>query len=400
VKILFAVNIPYPEGRANTRRIRTIARELVKQGHSVIILLPFTREPQARHQIIDGVYVHCCLMPTCSSDFLNKKNNVKLHIQIISRLKWIIELYKATKRFEYEWLYLYQPGIDGFAAAMLAKYYGRKIVSEYVDMLSPNGFDGPVWRLIYSTLLLADRLVPQYADVVLTISSDLRIKYHQRKIKAPVMLFPTLVDTLKFGNGDGDHFRRDLELGERRIVVFTGSFVRSEGLHLLIKAVSRVVKKYNDVFLIVAGGSLVSDSDNANELIARFGLQENALFLGMIPESDVIDLQAAADVLVMPKLDDPINHAGLSTKLSEYLAAGKAVIASKVGDVDKYLKDDQDALLVPPGDCKALENALLRLLGDTDLRLRLGRNGRKVAEEKFDVGVNVRQLIKTLSIIY
>ena len=74
---LFAVNIPYPEGRANTRRIRTIARELVKQGHKVHILLPFAREPQARHQIIEGVNVHWCLIPTCSSNFLNKNNRIK-----------------------------------------------------------------------------------------------------------------------------------------------------------------------------------------------------------------------------------------------------------------------------------------------------------------------------------
>jgi glycosyltransferase involved in cell wall biosynthesis len=396
MRFLFAVNIPYPEGRANTRRIRTIARELVKQGHQVRILLPFARGSHAAYKIIDGVHVNWCLIPQNESEFLNKKKRVKLIIQIFSRLRWLKQLYKFTNVGEYEWLYLYQPGIDGFVAGLLAKCCGKKIISEYVDMLLTEGYAGPVWRLIYCMQVLADKMVPQFADVILTISTALKIKYERLNSKSPIVLFPTLVDTSKFGGGDHAHFRRRFDLGQRQIIAFTGSFVRTEGLHLLVEAVSRILNNYPEICLIIAGGSLVPESDDAVELITRFKLQSNALYLGSISESEVIDLQAASDILVMPKLDAPVNHAGLATKLSEYLASGNAVIASNVGDVGKYLTNMHDALLVTPGNLNELEKALLALLNDSELRGFIGNNGRSVALKNFDVSINVQRLVNVL----
>ncbi len=117
----------------------------------------------------------------------------------------------------------------------------------------------------------------------------------------------------------------------------------------------------------------------------------------MIPEEDVIDLQSTSDILVMPKLDDPINQAGLSTKLAEYLASGKAVVASNVGDVGKYLRHEYDALLVPPGDQHALEQGLIRLLEEPELRHKLGINARETALRHFDIKVNMTRLVKALS---
>ena len=116
----------------------------------------------------------------------------------------------------------------------------------------------------------------------------------------------------------------------------------------------------------------------------------------MLDEVDIIELQAGSDILVMPKLDDPVNHAGLSTKLSEYLASGKAVVASNVGDVSKYLVHEKNALLIPPGEVDALAGALLCLLAKPVLRDFLGKNGRQAALKYFDIPVNVTRLANVL----
>jgi glycosyltransferase involved in cell wall biosynthesis len=166
---------------------------------------------------------------------------------------------------------------------------------------------------------------------------------------------------------------------------------------VLFEAMSNIITNYPEVMLIVAGGSLVPDSDDAEKLILEYGLERNALYLGVIPEEDVIDLQGTSDILVMPKLDDPVNHAGLSTKLAEYLASGKAVIASDVGDVRKYVIQEEDALLVRPGDRGALERALLRLLGDPELCKKLGASARQAAVRYFDIKINVKRLVIAMS---
>jgi glycosyltransferase involved in cell wall biosynthesis len=397
LRILFAINIPFPEGRANTRRIRSVARELAKQGHQVTILLPFARKPQLPTQVFEGINVERCLVPSTKTLFLNSKQHVKLTVQFVSRCRWLKELWGKSKRGEYDWLYLYQPGIDGLLAAKIARHFGHWICSEYVDLLSSAGYNSLVWRVIYWFQLFADRKVPSISDRILAISTVLEDTYHQRNLKIPVLLFPTLVDTSRFGTGDRDRFRQQLSLGERPVVAFTGSFVRTEGLQVLFRAMNSVIMKHPNVMLIIAGGSLVPGSDDIEQLIKVFGLQANALYLGMIPEDDIIDLLAGSDILVMPKLNDPVNHAGLSIKLAEYLASGKAVIASNVGDVGKYLVHEQDALLIPPGDRDALERALFRLLADPALCMKLGANARQAAIRYFDIKVNVARLVKALS---
>jgi glycosyltransferase involved in cell wall biosynthesis len=269
-------------------------------------------------------------------------------------------------------------------------------LSEYVDLLSSDGYDTPIWRIIYKLQVFADKKVPSYSNIILTISSVLKNIYQYRNPDVPILIFPTLVDTSKFGKGDPYRYRQELILGNRTVISFTGSFVRTEGLHVLIEAIANVLKRNYDLILLIAGGSLVPKSDDAGQLIKQYRLQTNALYLGALSEEDVIDLQAASDILVMPKLDAPVNHAGLSTKLAEYLASEKPVIASNVGDVGKYLIDGQDALLIPPGNRDALEMALLRLLKDRELCNVLGANGRKKAIQHFGIEANVMRLMNIL----
>jgi glycosyltransferase involved in cell wall biosynthesis len=250
--------------------------------------------------------------------------------------------------------------------------------------------------MIYWSQYYADRKVPSVSDLILTISSVLEKIYKKRNPLARALLFPAIVDTSRFGNGDKLRFRKKMNLGERPVIAFTGSFVHTEGLQLFLEVMARIIKIRPECMVLIAGGSLVPGSDDADQLIKFYRLDSNARHLGMVSENDVIDLQAGSDILVMPKLDDPINHAGLSTKLAEYLASGRAVIASNVGDIGKYLINGQDALVIPPGDMDALEKALLRLLADSELRCKLGSSARQVALRYFDLQTNVALLTDAL----
>jgi glycosyltransferase involved in cell wall biosynthesis len=63
----------------------------------------------------------------------------------------------------------------------------------------------------------------------------------------------------------------------------------------------------------------------------------------------------------------------------EYMAAGKAIVASRVGQLSETIQDGVNGLLVPPGEPAALASALLRVIEDTTLRDRLGRQARQDA---------------------
>jgi len=110
--------------------------------------------------------------------------------------------------------------------------------------------------------------------------------------------------------------------------------------------------------------------------VARAGLGDRATFLGFV--EDPARVVGALDIALYPSLESD----GMSRVLFEYLAAGRAVIASRVGVAAEVLKDGESALLVPGGDAPELARALDRLLGDPALRRRLGESAAALAHER------------------
>jgi glycosyltransferase involved in cell wall biosynthesis len=290
----------------------------------------------------------------------------------------------STRRGAFDWLYLYQPGCDGLVAAAIARLCGRLVASEYVDMLSPEGYRGPALWLAYLTLAAADRTVPRLSHLIVVISTPLESRYHGWAPRASTHLMPVLVDTSAFRGGDPWRHRRELNIPQARIVVYTGSFTEPQGVENLLRAMVKVSRAFGDARLLIAGGGVGGSQDDVPALIRELGLEDVVLYLGHLGQSEVKDLQASADVLVMPKLDRAVNTAGLSTKLGEYLASGRPVVASRVGDVSLYLEDGVSALLCRAGDVDELAECIVRILSDRALAEALGRSGQQVASAQFD----------------
>ncbi len=159
---------------------------------------------------------------------------------------------------------------------------------------------------------------------------------------------------------------------------------------------SLVVQKHDHVRLMIAGGSRATDCDDVPALLSEFGLSEKATYLGVLPVKEVIDLLASADILVAPKLDHPVNHAGFSQKLAEYLSMGKPVVVSRVGDVSLYLQHGVHAMLCEPGNVRDLAANISLLLSDEELAAQISKQSRVLAEEAFDASINVANVIEML----
>lgn len=396
MRILFAVSVPFPEGRANTRRIHTIAREIVNQGQQVSLLIPFARQPGSGFERINGIHVNWCYVPKSVERLKSKSGRVRFGVQILSRIRFLFRFWRLSLRDEYDWLYLYQPGLEGLLAACIARLTGHRVCSEYVDELSSDGYPGFLWKIIYLTLMIADMCVPRLSSVIFVISSTLERRYRQMASQAQIVLLPTLVDIRSFQAGDPNRYRNELGMLDSKLVVYTGSFTKPQGVRNLIEAMSLVVQEHKDARLVIAGGSLAYESDDVPALIKQFSLSEKARYLGLLTLREVIDLLASAYIFVVPKLDHVVNHAGFSTKLAEYLAAGKPVVASSVGDIPHYLHHGVDALLCEPGNVRELAASISLLLSDNELANRIGKQGQTLAQEVFDVKCNVARMIAVL----
>ena len=111
--------------------------------------------------------------------------------------------------------------------------------------------------------------------------------------------------------------------------------------------------------------------------VGNAGLDGQVTFAGFA--SNPAKAVAAFDIALYV----PLESDGMSRVVFEYLAAGRAVIASRVGVVPEILRDGEHALLVPGGDAEALAAALARLLADAPLRQRLGMAGRELVLARY-----------------
>jgi glycosyltransferase involved in cell wall biosynthesis len=182
----------------------------------------------------------------------------------------------------------------------------------------------------------------------------------------PTGLDPALVR----GGVDGGRVRAALGLGEAFVVGWVGSFRKFHALDVGVDALARVP---GATFL------LVGDGPERAPIEARARARGvRVVCTGTVPHDDVPEYLAAMDAaLLLADKGGPFHYSPL--KLAEYLAAGLPVVAPRAGDLPAQLRDEIDALLVPPGDVAALAAAVRRLRDDAPLRARLASGAHAAA---------------------
>jgi glycosyltransferase involved in cell wall biosynthesis len=198
-----------------------------------------------------------------------------------------------------------------------------------------------------------------------------------------IVVNPNGVDIEKFRPGVGGlAARRDLGVAEDEILAgFVGTFGPWHGVLTLAAAIAELPANSKMRFLLVGAGRL---RDEVQRIVRAAGREQQVIFAGHVEHERVPALLDACDVLLSPHvpLEDGSEFFGSPTKLFEYMAMAKAIVASRLGQIGEVLVDEETALLTEPGDVPALSNAILRLSTSRELRERLGAAARRAAIAK------------------
>ncbi|HEY3135875.1 MAG TPA: glycosyltransferase family 4 protein [Blastocatellia bacterium] len=222
------------------------------------------------------------------------------------------------------------------------------------------------------------------ADLIFVVSEVERRNLTRAGIGSErIIVNPNGVDTDTFSpDCGGDEVRRSLGVANKTVVGFAGTFGPWHGAPVLAEAALLVSKSGQCHFLFVGEGEQRSE---AEAIIEAAGSIVGATFTGRIPHALVPSYLDACDILVSPHVEsaDGSEFFGSPTKLFEYMAMAKPVIASRLGQIADVIADGESGLLVEPGDSSALARAIERLAQDHALRARLGTAARSAVVEQY-----------------
>ena len=321
-------------------------------------------------------------------------------------LNWIYTYYNATvlrklvKSFKPDYVLL-NPTYDAmltFNRAFPRKLTDFKLVTELNeyndiwDIHSTNRLQ--ILRNKKFNSLLKNKIFPKL-DICL-VMTDVLINHYKKfsglKETIAFLKVPMTVDLRRF---DGISIKK--QYGRPYIAYCGSGGFYTNGLDILIRSFSLIAPEFPDLRLYIAA-FWGQDGDRMIELIHETKMKEKITYLGILEREEIPSFLFGAEVLVLPRPKSRQAKGGFPTKLGEYLATGKPVCASKVGEIPDYLVDGVSAYLCEPGNIESLADSLRRALINKEEAARIGLNGKRIAYLNFNMKFQAKRIFEFLSI--
>jgi glycosyltransferase involved in cell wall biosynthesis len=240
------------------------------------------------------------------------------------------------------------------------------------------------------------------ADVVVVVSKPLQdILVHQGANPEKILINPNGVDPNRYSpDQDGLGIRKKFNLENKITIGFIGTFGKWHGAEVLARAYGLLLETYPDYrktthLLLIGDGVTMPQVKNEIEYFCN---SDNVTLTGIVPQEQGPEYLAACDLLASPHVpnSDGTPFFGSPTKLFEYMAMGKGIIASDLEQIGEVLEHDLTAWMVKPGDAESLMHGLKIMIDNPDISKRLGEAARREAIAKYSWKEHTRKIIEKL----
>lgn len=312
-----------------------------------------------------------------------------------------------------------------YLGAVLSRHYQVPLVVEY------NGSE--VWVAknwgrglqFHALATRAEEAMLRHAHLVVTVSDVLRDELVERGVEPrrvvsyPNCIDPRVFDPARFDAGQTAALRRELGIAEDALLVtFVGTFGQWHGAEKLAEAIARLARERpawlasSRLHFLFVGDGLTRPL--VEQIIREAGAESLCTHAGLVPQPQAPLYLAASDILASPHVPnaDGSRFFGSPTKLFEYMAMGKPILASALEQIGEVLRPGlrvgewpgehpsassrEVALLARPGEVDDLIEGLRFLATQPEWRRTLGRNARTVALEKYTWDKHVQVILDAL----
>jgi glycosyltransferase involved in cell wall biosynthesis len=291
-------------------------------------------------------------------------------------LRGLFKLRSVLKRESYRIVHTHTSKA-GFVGRLAASMAGVPIIIHTMHGLAFHERSARSTRLFYSML---ERFAARRCDRVVSVS-----EFHRRWAIDLGICNGSKILTIPNGIVDQStaitaplELRRRLGVSRKDLMILTmARLVPDKGLEYLIDAAARLRLAAPHCKTVIAGDGPARLQ--LERLACKLDVSDRVTFLGY--RQDVDALLAACDIVVLPSLRE-----GLSISLLEAMAAGKPIVASRIGSHLEVASQANIAKLVTPADARALSGTLLDLIRDPEMMIALGTNARRLYELRYTDG--------------
>lgn len=358
-------NNPYPQDR----RVRSEAESLARAGHDVTVIAPI-EGGQPRSELINSVRVRRLPIPNGSEHGRLGFLREYLVAAVLLHLAALRELLRGSTV-----LHIHNPPDVLFPAGALYRLAGRKVVFDHHDLF-PQTVDVKFGPGLFSRFAaVCQRLTYAVADHVVATNASYaetaeRIGGKEpRKItivrNGPPAAWIGLPSTSRGG------------VVHQVQLAYLGAISSQDGVDGLAPVLASLCEGPDalDARLLVIGDG--DGRPQLEEALAERGLTDRVVFTGRVAPDQVPELLADVDICVDPAPATDVNDRSTMTKIAEYLARHKPVVAYALLETRRTA--GEAAVLVNPGDVEAFADAIRRIARDPALRARLVEAARRRA---------------------
>lgn len=163
-------------------------------------------------------------------------------------------------------------------------------------------------------------------------------------------------------------------------------YEQKDGILGMIKAFGMAAGKIPEQVRFILAGNVADSPHSAEikELTEQYKLQDRIRFVGYLFGEELRKYLAGASLVILNKYRTQQNYYGFSTKLGEYLATGKPIILTDVGEAMHWVKDGETAIVAKAEDTEALSEAIVKVFSDLPAARQIGASGKELCRRCFD----------------
>lgn len=362
-----------------TVRIVYIAKEFVKKGHNVkLVYFPLEWGQKKAAETPEGITV--IPFPRMHGPHVLISNILRL----CNLARWadVIHFQKC----------FYHAALPAVAAGI---FHGKPLHYDWDDwelkIYEVSTRPSFLRNIMWNFLSFLETTIPKIVDTVSCASKRLKVECERLGVdKDRIFDAHVGADIVKFNpDVSGEAIREKYNI-TKPLILYLGQLHGGQYVEAFIETASRLINDHRkDLAFMIAGDGY--QAGELKKMSQRLNLDGKLIFTGAIPHELVPQYIAAADVCLACFEENEVTLCKSPLKVVEYLASGRAIVASNVGEVPRMLEGA--GVLTPPGDVDSLADGILKILQDPILKKNLERLARERAEKEYNWTVTATNLL-------